>query len=109
MSALMLIAMVGVGVSRGNTAQAVRTHTVVIESMKFTPATLRIKARDRVIFRNDDFVPHTATAEGPRGFDSQLIKAGESWSVQISAGPQTIRYRCIYHPTMKGEIVVEEG
>ena len=77
--------------------------------MKFTPEVVRVIPGDRVVFRNDDFVPHTATAVETRLFDSQLIKPGESWTLPLDRGlsPQQVRYSCSYHPTMQGRITVE--
>lgn len=86
-------------------AESPRTHTVVIESMTFVPATIRIAPGDRVTFQNKDLVPHTATSTGADPFDSGMIKPGSSWSVIPPAG-ETIRYVCSYHPAMKGEIVI---
>jgi plastocyanin len=83
-----------------------RTHTVVIEAMKFTPAELRIRPGERVVFQNKDLLPHTATAKEPKAFDSGLIKAGGSWTLQLGSGTQAIRYMCLYHPTMEGRIIV---
>lgn len=105
-SALFLTALALVAVPRAATEKN-RTHTVVIEAMTFTPAELTVEAGDRVIFQNKDLVPHTATAKEPKAFDSGLIKAGDSWTLQLASGAQTIRYACLFHPTMEGRIVVE--
>lgn len=93
---------------RGSAPEATRTHQVVIEGMKFSPAELRINPGDRVVFQNRDLLPHTATAKDSGTFDSGLIKAGESWSIQVAGLPQTIRYLCLYHPTMEGRLIVEQ-
>ena len=54
-------------------------HTVVIENMKFTPANLHLRLGDRVIFKNADLVPHTATAKDAAGFDSGTLLMGQTW------------------------------
>jgi plastocyanin len=86
-------------------AETAKTHTVVMEGMNFSPATLRIRPGGRVAFKNTDLVPHTATATDAKTFDSGEIKPGESWSVIPPAGRTS--YTCKYHPMMRGEIVVE--
>ncbi|QYM78744.1 cupredoxin family copper-binding protein [Horticoccus luteus] len=84
------------------------THIVTIENMTFSPAILRVQPGDTVIFENHDLVPHTATAREKGKFDSGLIKAGESWSLTLpSAG--SFPYSCSFHPTMSGELVVENA
>lgn len=83
-----------------------RTHTVVMEGMRFSPSTLRIQRGDTIVFKNNDLVPHTATAKQRDGFDSGIIKPGESWSFvpQVHA---TMPYVCIFHPMMEGRIEME--
>ena len=83
-----------------------RTHTVVMEGMKFSPSTLRIQPGDTVVFKNNDLVPHTATAKQGGAFDSGIIKPGGSWTF----APQfqtTVPYVCSFHPMMEGSIKVE--
>lgn len=83
---------------------AAATHTVTMEGMNFQPASLTVKPGDKVVWRNKDVVPHTATANGK--FDSKQIAAGESWSWSARAKGR-FDYICTYHPGMKGAVVVE--
>jgi plastocyanin len=105
--ALVMSTLVAIGAWKLSPAPAGQTHVVVIEGMKFSPATVRLKAGDRVTFKNNDLVPHTATSTGAKIFDSGMIKAGESWTVTPPPG-QTIRYVCTYHPMMEGVIIAEK-
>jgi plastocyanin len=84
---------------------AARTHTVVMEGMKFSPATLRIQPGDTIVFKNNDLVPHTATAKQRGGFDSGLIKPGESWTF-VPEFHARVPYMCTFHPMMEGRIEV---
>ena len=79
-------------------------HAVVIDAMAFKPATLTIKTGDRVVFHNQDLVPHTATAPGR--FDSGVIQTGASWSVDLKTAGR-YDYVCLLHPTMKAVLVVQ--
>ena len=106
-SAVLLTALTFAFLLRSFAAETIRTHTIVIEGMKFMPAVVRASPGERVLFHNKDLVPHTATATGTKAFDSGLIKAGESYAVQLTGETQTIDYVCLYHPTMKGRIVLE--
>jgi plastocyanin len=78
-------------------------HTVVIDAMTFKPAVLTLRKGDRVVFRNQDLVPHTATAQGR--FDSGVIPVGASWSVDPKTAGR-VDYVCLLHPSMKAVLVV---
>ena len=81
------------------------THTVTIDGMKFTPATVTARPGDTIVWVNKDIVAHTATSTAA-GFNSRAIPPGKSWKLTIKAkGPSD--YVCSYHPTMKGSIRVE--
>ena len=80
------------------------THTVRIEAMLFTPATLTVRAGDRIAWHNHDVVPHTATAAGK--FDSGAIAAGKSWT-QPAPPPGRYDVVCTFHPGMKAVLVVQ--
>lgn len=86
---------------------AAETHTVVIENMRFTPDTLTVRRGDRVVWRNHDLVPHTATAATtPKVFDSGSIEPGKSWSTTLrKAG--SVPYVCMFHPGMAATLTVK--
>ena len=80
------------------------THTIVIDGMRFQPATLAVRRGDRVVWVNRDLVPHTATAR--QVFDSGPIAPGASRAVTMTqAGRHD--YVCTLHPTMKASLVVK--
>lgn len=81
------------------------THTIVIDSLRFDPQDLTVKAGDTIIWTNRDPFPHTATAEGKQ-FDSHAIEPGRSWTVTAKKAA-VISYGCTYHATMKGTLRVE--
>lgn len=83
-------------------ALAVTSHQVVISSLVFAPQQIRARAGDRVTWRNDDIVPHTATASD-HSWDTGIIEPGQQVTVEIPA-EAGIRYYCLYHPAMTGRI-----
>jgi plastocyanin len=83
---------------------AAETHTVTIDGMKFQPAAVTVKRGDKVVWRNKDVVPHTATSAGK--FDSGQIANGASWS-WTAAAPGHFEYVCTYHPGMKAVVDVK--
>ena len=97
---LVLAAFVGTTVAAATPV----THTVVMKATSFAPLTLTLKLGDAVVWRNDDFFPHTATAAGV--FDSGSIAVGASWKYQPKAVGE-YAYICTFHPNMKGTLKVE--
>lgn len=75
-----------------------------IRNFEFVPGEVTAAVGDTVVFRNLDVVPHTATAAG--AFDSDSLGAAGEWRwVAPSKGHHP--YICIYHPTMRGTLIVE--
>jgi plastocyanin len=80
------------------------THVVVIESMRFNPASLTVNRGDRVVWENKDLVPHTATSD-TTAFDSEDLAVQAAWAyVAEKAGDYA--YHCAYHPTMTARLIV---
>ena len=91
-------------VASGTALAAATTQEVKIAGMQFSPATIKVHRGDTVTWRNDDLVPHTATAGGK--FDSGAIAPGKTFSKKMDqAGAYD--YVCTYHPGMKGRIEVQ--
>ena len=81
------------------------THTVEIEAIAFSPATLEVKSGDTVIWKNKDPFPHNVVAEN-KGFRSEDIQGGHSW--KFKAGKKgTFSYVCTLHPNMKAVLIVK--
>lgn len=80
------------------------THTVVIKRMKFTPATIAIKAGDSITWINEDSPRHSAT-DLNGAFDTGLLAKGESATLTFS-GAGTFDYRCTPHGNMRGTITI---
>jgi plastocyanin len=83
--------------------------TVVIRDFTFEPATLTVHAGHTVEWKNDDFVPHTATADAEAqkpAFDSGTIKTGAAWRY-VARQKGTYNYICTRHPNMKGTLIVQ--
>jgi len=82
-----------------------KTHTVTMEAVKFTPATIEINAGDTVIWVNKDPFPHNVTA-ADRQFHSKDIEAGASWKLKTTK-KGVFPYGCTLHPMMKATLVVK--
>lgn len=82
-----------------------KTHTVIIEEMRFQPEHLTVTRGDTIRWVNKDVVPHTATSGAGR-FDSQTIKTAESWTFTANTRGE-FPYVCTFHPTMKAMLNVK--
>jgi plastocyanin len=86
-------------------ASGSKSHTVVIEALQFSPATLEVNAGDTVVWKNKDPFPHNVTAEN-KAFHSVDIQGGRSW--QFKAQKKGVfPYICTLHPNMKATLVVK--
>lgn len=96
------------GAAAGDTVAeepAPSVHRVAVRGMKYVPETLEVKAGDKIIWVNEDIVPHTVTA-ADKTLDSGLMQPKQSWS-WVAEGKGERPYVCVFHPTMKGTVVVE--
>jgi plastocyanin len=85
------------------------TVTVVINNFKFAPASVTVHAGDIVVWKNEGFVPHTATANGGSqkpAFDSGTIASGGEWRY-VARNKGTYNYTCTFHPNMEGKLIVQ--
>ena len=83
--------------------------TVEIRELKFQPATVTVHEGETVEWKNDDMVPHTATADGNGEkpiFDSGNIQTGAAWR-HVAGQKGTYSYSCTLHPNMHGKLIVE--
>lgn len=91
--------------ARPDAMGAPKAHTVVIEAMQFSPQIMEVNVGDTVVWKNKDFFPHTASAEG-RSFDSGEIAQNRSWTFKARKKGD-FSYVCRLHPTMKGSLRVK--
>lgn len=82
------------------------TVTVTISNYTFMPAKITVHPGDKVVWTNQDSIPHTATALDGKSFDSGAIDPNASWSKVLST-PGDFKYRCAIHPDMQGEVDVQ--
>lgn len=85
-------------------AAAPRTHTVVIDNMKFGPTPQNVSAGDTIVWDNRDIFRHTATAKGH--FDVDL-PAGKAVKMRVTTSG-ILPFLCKYHPSMKGVLRVAQ-
>lgn len=86
---------------------ASQVHTVIIGNFKFTPEVLSVKPGDRIVWVNQDIVPHTALALD-QSWDTGAIGSNESKEMVVKKA-QTLAYFCFYHPVMTAKLMLEQN
>jgi plastocyanin len=81
------------------------TRAVAIRDFKFAPRVLRVARGTRVTWTDLDEANHSVTfARSPGNLGN--IREGEARSTQFTR-PGTYAYVCLYHPSMRGRVVVQ--
>lgn len=78
---------------------------IAIKEYAFAPATSSVRVGDTVRFKNLDRTEHTATVAGMDALDTGTIKHGDAGSIRFTK-PGRFTYICVFHPYMKGTVVV---
>ena len=89
-----------------NSSAAAGAKAVTIQDYIYEPARVVVPKGTTVTFTNRDAAPHTATSKASGAFDSGTIKQGETGKVTLEE-TGTFAYYCLFHPFMKGTVVVE--
>jgi plastocyanin len=107
------IALVGCGggggaesTSSSSGAEAGGTDAVTIKDYKYKPAAITVPTGTTVRFTNEDSTAHTATSSESGAFDTDSIQPGKSGSIRLDKAG-TFTYYCVFHPFMKGTVIVE--
>lgn len=82
-----------------------RRLEVIISNSSFQPADITTGKGSIIVWKNNDAVSHTVTADDG-SFNSGEIKAGGSFDQRFDY-IKTYSYSCSFHPEMKGTIVIK--
>src|SRR5512138_2610532 len=81
-------------------------NEIGIDIFAFAPATLTVKRGTKIVWINDDDVPHLIVNVEGKFAPSKVLDTNQRFSATLTA-PGTYRYFCSLHPRMQGKIVVE--
>ena len=85
---------------------AAGAKAVTIKDYIYKPESITVPKGTTVTFTNRDSTAHTATSKQSGVFESGPIDPGKSGKVTLDKSG-TFTYYCLFHPFMKGTIVVE--
>jgi plastocyanin len=83
---------------------APRTHTIVIDKMKFGAMPADVHKGDIIIWDNRDMFRHSATDKGEFDID---LPPGKAVKIRVTK-TGTFPFICKYHPGMKGVLKVAQ-
>lgn len=90
--------------SSGSDGAAGGTAVEIVDFI-YEPEEITVAAGETVVWNNQDDAAHTATADD-RSFDTDTISGGDSGKLTFDE-PGEYAYFCVFHPFMKGTVVVE--
>jgi plastocyanin len=79
---------------------------VVMEGIKFNPASVTVSAGDTVTWTNDDSVGHDVTGDGFKSGDPGAMQNGDTFEHTFDKAG-TFDYVCTVHPGMEGSVKVK--
>ena len=100
---LVAAAMPAIALSLVPGAAEAKTHTIVIEKMRFGPSPAGLRVGDTIVWVNRDPVRHTATARD-KSFNVDLPPRKSGKTVVRRAGG--IAVYCVFHPAMTSKLAV---
>lgn len=86
-------------------AAAQSSVKVDIKDFKFVAPDVTVKKGGSINWTNSDDTDHTATADD-KSFDTGTLHQGDSKAATFDK-PGTYSYTCLFHPFMKGRVVVQ--
>lgn len=82
------------------------SKSIEIKDFKYAPATITVKAGEKVSVINKDAAGHSVTADDG-SFDSGVLGKDVSGSITAPSKPGTYKFHCTPHPSIQGTLVVE--
>jgi plastocyanin len=79
---------------------------IMIDNFVFSPAELKVKTGTKVIWKNQDDIPHTVMAKGGV-FRSKPLDTDDEFSY-VFAKAGKVDYFCTLHPHMVGSVIVAD-
>jgi len=81
-------------------------NEIGIDNFKFAPNPLTVKAGTKVIWINNDDVPHLIVNVQNKFRQSPVLDTNQRFAVTLTK-PGTYDYFCSLHPMMTGRIIVQ--
>ena len=96
----------GTGPASSGAAATAPSRAVTIEDYLYEPATITVPKGTTVTFANRDSTPHTATSKQSGALRKRQHRHRQVGKITLEDSG-TFAYYCLFHPFMKGTIVVD--
>ena len=90
----------------GRPAIALGPNEIGIDNFRFSPQPLRVKPGTKVVWINNDDVPHLIVNVDGKFKPSPLLDTNQRYAATLTS-PGTYKYFCSLHPQMQGTVMVE--
>jgi plastocyanin len=94
------------GAERKGSAPNASHNEIEIADFKFGPSTLRVTTGTKVVFINNDEIPHLIVSTQHKFKSSTLLDTHQRFTITLTK-PGTYDYFCSLHPAMQGRIIVQ--
>lgn len=84
-----------------------RTIEIKIANFTFQPAAVTIAPGTKVIWVNQDDIPHTVVSSDGKAIRSSALDTGDRYEFTFSQ-PGNYSYYCSVHPRMVGKVIVKK-
>jgi plastocyanin len=81
-------------------------NEIGIANFSFGPSTLTVKSGTKVVFINNDEIPHLIASTQNKFKQSTLLDTNQRFTITLTK-PGTYDYYCSLHPAMQGKIIVQ--
>ena len=81
--------------------------SVGMKDIKFVPEQITAKVGQKIVWTNNESIPHNVTATDGADFESETLQEGDTFEYTAAAAG-TIDYVCTIHEGQNGKITVTE-
>jgi len=88
------------------TKAALAPNEIGIDNFRFAPSPLTVKSGTRIVWVNNDDVPHLIVSTQNKFRQSAVLDTNQRFAITLTK-PGSYDYFCSLHPVMQGRIIVE--
>lgn len=81
--------------------------TIKVKNFTYVPATLTVKAGEKISYTNLDVAGHSVTSDDAKSFDTGVVGKDQSVTFTAPSKPGSYGFHCTPHPSIKGTVIVE--
>lgn len=95
------------GATKKEDTSMTKGSTIEVKNFAYVPATLTVKAGEKITYTNRDVAGHSVTSDDGKSFDTGVVGKDQSATLTAPSKPGTYGFHCTPHPNIKATLVVE--